>query len=62
MNNESNSELLFPARPSLGRNVLWIASIALIYFVAARFSLLLGFQPEGIAAIWPLSGFFPPSC
>jgi PAS domain S-box-containing protein len=58
MSNEINHGLLFPARPSLGRNVLWIASIALSYFVAARLSLLLQFQPEGIAALWPPTGIF----
>jgi PAS domain S-box-containing protein len=58
MSNESNHGLLFPARPSPGRNVLWVASIALIYFIAAQFSLLLEFQPEGIAALWPPSGVF----
>ena len=58
MNNETNRGLFFPARSSLGRNVLWIASIALLYFAVARFSLLFVFEPEGIAAIWPLSGIF----
>ncbi len=38
MKNESDSALLFPARPSLGRNVLWVASVALIYFTVARLS------------------------
>jgi PAS domain S-box-containing protein len=37
---------------------LWIASIALIYFLVARFSLTLLFKPEGIAAVWPPSGIF----
>jgi PAS domain S-box-containing protein len=58
MNSESNSRRLFPARPSLWRDVLWITSIALIYFAAARLSLSLVFQPEGIAAVWPPSGIF----
>jgi PAS domain S-box-containing protein len=35
-----------------------VASVALLYFVAARLSLLLELQPEGIAAIWPPSGIF----
>ncbi len=61
MKNESDCGLLFPARPSLGRNVLWIASVALLYFAAARLSLLLMFQPEGIAAIWPPAGIFLPA-
>jgi hypothetical protein len=58
LNEENTNGLIFPARPSLGRNVLWIASIALIYSVAAQLSLLLEFQPEGIAAIWPPTGIF----
>jgi PAS domain S-box-containing protein len=58
MNAENERAPLFPSRPSLGRNVLWIASVALIYFVAARLSLLLEFEPEGIAAIWPPEGVF----
>jgi integral membrane sensor domain MASE1 len=58
MNDESNGGFLVPARPSLGRDALWIASIALIYFIVARFSLLLVFEPEGIAAIWPAAGIF----
>jgi PAS domain S-box-containing protein len=37
---------------------MWIASVALIYFLAARLSLMLLFQPEGIAAIWPPTGIF----
>jgi len=43
---------------SSGRDFLWIVSVALIYFTAARLSLWLVFQPEGIAAIWPPSGIF----
>jgi PAS domain S-box-containing protein len=58
MNKENNSGLFFPARASFGRDALWIVSVALIYFTAARLSLLLLFQPEGIAAIWPPAGIF----
>ena len=58
MNDGNAAGLHFPSRPSLGRNVLWIASIALIYFAAARISLSLKFQPEGLAAIWPPTGIF----
>ena len=39
-------------------DALWIASVATVYFAAARGSLLLLFQPEGIAAIWPPEGIF----
>jgi PAS domain S-box-containing protein len=55
-NNDSNH--LFYIRTSPGRNILWIAANALIYFLVAHFSLLLIFKPEGIAAIWPSSGIF----
>jgi integral membrane sensor domain MASE1 len=58
MGDESNSIPLFSVHPSLGRDVLWIASVALFYFAAARLSLALVFQPEGIAAIWPPAGIF----
>jgi hypothetical protein len=43
MRSDNNSGRLFPARPSLGRNVFWIASIALLYFAVARLSLSLVF-------------------
>jgi PAS domain S-box-containing protein len=57
MKDEGHSETFFT--PSfLVRNVLWIAGAALIYFSVARLSLLLIFEPEGIAAIWPPSGIF----
>jgi signal transduction histidine kinase len=39
-------------------DVLRFAAIAAAYFVVARLSLLLEFQPEGIAAIWPPAGLF----
>jgi PAS domain S-box-containing protein len=58
MSNENEEELLFPDRLSFGRNVLWIASVALVYFAMARLSLSFVFEPEGIAAIWPPSGIF----
>ncbi len=48
----------FSARASRRRDVAWVAAIALIYFAIARLSLLLVFEPEGIAAIWPCSGVF----
>ena len=41
MNSESNGGLFFPALPSLRESVLWVASIALLYSVAARLSVLL---------------------
>ncbi len=56
MGNQSKRALLFPARPSLGRNVLWIASVTLIYFVMARLSPPLVFEPDNIATIWPAAG------
>ncbi|MFZ1729365.1 MAG: PAS domain S-box protein [Bacteroidota bacterium] len=40
------------------RDALWVASFALIYFLVARLSLLLVFEPEGIAVIWPPAGIF----
>lgn len=40
------------------RDGVWVVSIAFCYFVVARLSLLLIFQPEGIAAIWPPAGIF----
>src|SRR4030043_31738 len=58
MGPESNIGSPSSVRPSWWRNTLWIATVALIYFATARLSLLLLFQPEGIAAIWPPSGIF----
>ncbi len=55
---ENHDKLLFPAGISATRSVLWIAIVALIYFAAARLSLLLVVQPEGIAAVWPPGGIF----
>jgi len=40
------------------QSFLWIATIALVYFLLARFSLSFMFESEGIAAIWPLTGIF----
>jgi PAS domain S-box-containing protein len=54
----SDNDQLFPTRSSLGHSALWIASIALAYLAAARVSLLVAFEPEGIAAIWPPAGIF----
>lgn len=42
----------------LRADIIWIALIALVYFIVARFSLSFMFKPEGIAAIWPLTGIF----
>jgi PAS domain S-box-containing protein len=36
----------------------WIGGIAIVYFAAARLSLLFEFQPDGVAAIWPPAGIF----
>lgn len=47
-----------PARDRLRSDALWITAIGLLYFLVARFSLFLIFQPVGIAAIWPPSGIF----
>ncbi len=58
INTENHAEPLSPSRFSRGRNAAWIACVALVYFVAARLSLLLAFQPEGIAAVWPPAGIF----
>ncbi len=41
-----------------GRESLLLISIAIVYFVAARLSLLLVIEPQGIAPIWPPSGIF----
>jgi PAS domain S-box-containing protein len=49
---------LIPDRNRMSRTVLWIAVVAAVYFLSARFSLLLQFKPQGIAAIWPPSGIF----
>jgi len=58
MGEATKSRHLFHAGSSLGRDALWIASIALIYFVAARLSLSLEIQPEDIATVWPPTGIF----
>jgi integral membrane sensor domain MASE1 len=47
-----------PAGSVRWQSILWIAGIALIYFLVARFSLSFIFKPEGIAAIWPPAGIF----
>lgn len=43
---------------SRARSLAWIAAVALVYFTVARLSLLLLFEPTGIAAIWPAEGIF----
>jgi two-component system, cell cycle sensor histidine kinase and response regulator CckA len=58
MGEETKSRNLSHAGSSLGRDALWIASIALVYFAAARLSLSLEIQPEDIATIWPPTGIF----
>ncbi len=55
---DSAAAVVVPARPSPGRNVLWIASVAVVYFAVARFSLFFVLQPEAIAAFWPAEGIF----
>jgi PAS domain S-box-containing protein len=55
---KENQETLIPDRDGLKNTVPWIAAVAAAYFLSARFSLLLQFKPEGIAAIWPPSGIF----
>ena len=55
---EYNSTLSDPAGKGMWQSFLWIATIALAYFLLARFSLSFMFEPEGIAAIWPLTGIF----
>lgn len=45
-------------RKSAATDVLWIASIALVYFLTAHFSLTFLFQPDGVASIWPASGIY----
>lgn len=46
------------ARLPTGREILWIAAAAIVYFVTARLSLRILFAPEGIAAIWPPEGVY----
>ena len=58
MSTENANEYFFPSHNSLNRNILWIASVALIYFVTARLSLFLVLKPEGLAAIWPAEGIY----
>ncbi len=58
MREGQHSERKFPARHSLWCNVLWIASVGIVYFAAARFSLSYLVQVEGITPIWPASGIF----
>ncbi len=58
MDKSPNTARYFPVRDTLGQSILWIASIAAIYFVASRFSLFMVFKPEGIAAVWPPAGIF----
>ncbi len=57
MKKNNQKQQVYARTPSV-RDFLWIASVALIYFAVARLSLLLVFQPEGIAAVWPPSGIF----
>jgi PAS domain S-box-containing protein len=58
MNTAAQDGSFFPARTSIRSSLIWIASIAAIYFITARLSLLLLFQPQGIAPIWPPEGVF----
>jgi PAS domain S-box-containing protein len=58
MNPEKRMYPLSSSRFPNGRNVVWMASVAMVYFAAARLSLSLVFQPEGIAAVWPPEGIF----
>ncbi len=55
---KDNGGRFFPSRPTLGQYALWIASVALIYFTAARLGLSLVLQPEGIAPVWLPGGIF----
>jgi PAS domain S-box-containing protein len=57
MRNEPWSPVV-PNQPSLRRTALWIAAIALAYFIIARVGIFLRFYPPGIPAIWPPSGIF----
>lgn len=58
MDQQIDNLMLLPAQRSHGRDIVWIASIAIIYFLTAWASMLLLFKPEGIAAVWPASGLF----
>jgi integral membrane sensor domain MASE1 len=58
MTTADKNALIFPSQPTFKRSFLWIASIALLYFGAARLGLALAIEPVGIAPIWPASGIF----
>ena len=55
---EVNDRPALHAAPSLGRDALWVVSVAIVYFVTARLSQLLEFEPEDIAAICPPTSIF----
>jgi len=40
------------------KSVLWVVTVAIVYFLIARLSLTFMFQPAGIAAFWPPEGIF----
>ncbi len=54
---DARSQLL-PVGRTIGGRILWIVSVALVYFVIARLSLRLEIHPENIAAVWPPAGIF----
>jgi PAS domain S-box-containing protein len=56
MSNENVPEIRFPIRTTLLANSLWVASIAVVYFVFAWLSFKFTFAPTGIAVLCPLAG------
>jgi PAS domain S-box-containing protein len=56
--NGGDAGLARASRASVGRDVLQVAAVALVYFAVARLSLRFLSRPEGIAAIWPGAGIF----
>jgi PAS domain S-box-containing protein len=48
--------LRVPARRSLGRDALWMASLALAYFLAVELGLHFPFAPHILAPVWPAGG------
>lgn len=58
MNGEKTMVMEISQKPWELTSFAQIICIAIIYFVGARLSLLFVLKPEGIAVIWPMSGFF----
>jgi PAS domain S-box-containing protein len=48
----------FPIQNRIILDIIWLASVALIYLIVGTLSLMLLIEPQGIAAVWPASGIF----